>query len=210
VTTIFREWSYRYQWLYDGVTRVAALTVGGEAKFRHLALEGLHITPETHILDLCCGNGQATRVLVTRSSHVVGLDASPLALDRAMHNVPEAKYIRGWAEAMPFGDEEFDLVHASIALHELRPVQLWRTIQEVQRVLRPGGVFTLVDFHSPIGLLYNLGLDLFLFLFETETARLFIKTDLLDLLIRVGFQEATRVLYAGGSLQMIQAHKGKH
>lgn len=209
MATILREWSYRYQWLYDSVSWLAALSVGGEEKFRQLALEGLQITAETQVLDLCCGCGQTTKFLVTRSTHVIGLDASPKAIERANHNVPEAKYVQGWAEAMPFQDAQFDIVHASVALHEMRPVQLWRILQEGHRVLKPGGTFAFIDFHSPVSWLHEVGLDLFLVLFETETAWQFIKTDLLDLLARVGFQEADRTLYAGGSLQVIHAHKGE-
>lgn len=208
MATILREWSYRYQWLYNAVSRLAALNVGGETRFRQLALENLSILPDSQILDLCCGSGQTTRLLVTRSSHVTGLDASRLAIERAAQNVPEAKYVQGWAEAMPFDNHQFDIVHASVALHEMRPVQLWRILQEVHRVLKPGGVFTFVDFHSPVGLFQGLGLHLFLLLFETETSWQFIKTDLLDLLARVGFQSAERTLYAGGSLQVVQARKG--
>lgn len=209
MATILREWSYRYQWLYDAISRLAALGVGGEEKFRQLALEGLTITSDMQVLDLCCGSGQTTKFLVTRSSHVIGLDASPFAIERAMQNVPEAKYVQGWAEAMPFDDTQFDIVHASVALHELRPVQLWRTLQEGHRVLKPGGTLTFVDFHHPTTWMHEIGLDLFLVLFETETAWQFIKTDLLDLLARVGFQEAERRLYAGGSLQVIRAYKGE-
>jgi ubiquinone/menaquinone biosynthesis C-methylase UbiE len=209
VATILRTWSYRYQWLYDGVSRLATLVVGGEEKFRRLGLEGLEIAPDMQVLDLCCGNGQATRFLAAQSAHVVGLDASPLAIERATQNVPEAKYVRGWAEDIPLDDERFDLVHTSVALHEMRPVQLWRVLQEVHRVLKSGGVLTVVDFHPPTSLLHSLGLDVFLFLFETDTASQFIKTDLLDLLARVGFQTAQRTLYAGGSLQVIHAHKGE-
>jgi len=55
---------------------VAALSVGGEARFRQLALQGLTINPETKVLDLCCGSGQATQVLVQYSQDVTGLDAS--------------------------------------------------------------------------------------------------------------------------------------
>lgn len=207
MATILREWSYRYQWLYDSVSRLAALSVGGETRFRQLALEAVQITPDMHILDLCCGSGQATQFLVARSASVVGLDASPLSIERATQNVPAAKYVQGWAEAMPFENEQFDLVHTSVALHEMRPVQLWRILQEVHRVLKPGGTFTFVDFHVPSTLLHGLGLHLFLMLFETETASQFIKTDLLDLLARVGFQSAERTLYAGGSLQSVRACK---
>lgn len=207
MATILRTWSYRYPWLYDGISRLATLSVGGEQKFRRLALKELDITSSTQVLDLCCGSGQATRFLVAQSANVTGLDVSVSAIERAMQNVPEAKYVRGWAEAMPFDDEQFDVVHASVALHEMRPVQLWQVLQEVHRVLKPEGVFTCIDFHTPAGLLYSLGLDLFLALFETETATQFVKTDVLELLIRVGFQQADRMLYAGGCLQVVQAYK---
>jgi len=76
VGTILRL-GYRYQWLYDLISR-PALSVGGEARFRQLALQGLTINPETKVLDLCCGSGQATQVLVQYSQDVTGLDASPV------------------------------------------------------------------------------------------------------------------------------------
>lgn len=208
MATIFRAWSHRYRWFHGCVSWLAALTVGGKAKFSRLALEGLEITSDMHVLDLCCGSGQTTRLLVAQSAHVVGLDASPAAIEQAMQNAPTAKYVQGWAEAMPFGNEQFDLVHASVALHEMRPVQLWRVLQEVHRILKPGGTFSFVDFHSPFNWLYILSLDLFLFLFENDTAWQFIKTDLLDLLARVGFQYANQHLRASGSLQVVQAYKG--
>lgn len=208
MATIFREWSYRYQWFNDAVIRLVALSVGGETSLRQLAIERVYVSPDMQILDLCCGDGQTTRFLVARSANVIGLDADLLTIKRASNHTPDARYVKGWAEAMPFDNEQFDLVHASFALHEMRPVQLWRVLQEVHRVLKPEGTFTFADFHSPINFWYGLVLDLFLWLFETETARQFIKTDLFDLLARVGFQAAERTLYAGGSLQVIQANKG--
>ena len=98
MATIFRDLSYRYQWLYDSISGVAALTVGGEQRFRQLALQGLTINPDTRILDLCCGSGQTTAFLVKLSHHVTGLDASPISLQRAKNNVPDATYIEAWAE----------------------------------------------------------------------------------------------------------------
>jgi len=47
MATIFRDWSYRYQWLYDAISRLAALSVGGEARFRQLAIQGLTIESGT-------------------------------------------------------------------------------------------------------------------------------------------------------------------
>lgn len=207
MATIFRDWSYRYQWLYDGISRLAALSVGGEQRFRQLALQGLTINSNTKVLDLCCGSGQGTQFLLKYSQNVTGLDASPLSLKRAQQNVPQAQYVEAFAEDMPFVDNEFDIVHTSVALHEMEPPQLRQIIQEVYRVLKPGGVFTLVDFHNPTNPLFLPGVWMFLLLFETETAWRLLKTDLAGLLSEIGFQVSEPRLYAGGSLQVIQAKK---
>lgn len=207
MATLLRDWSYQYQWLYDSFSRIAALTVGGEQIFRQLALRGLDIQPTADVLDLCCGSGQATQFLLKRSPHVIGLDASPRSLQRAQRKLPQATFVEGWAEAMPFDDRQFNVVHTSVALHEMQPDQLQQILQEVYRVLKPGGVFALVDFHSPTNPMFVPGLALFLWLFETETAWNLLQTDLVQRLTEVGFAQCDRTLYAGGSLQVIHAHK---
>jgi demethylmenaquinone methyltransferase/2-methoxy-6-polyprenyl-1,4-benzoquinol methylase len=207
VATILRTWSYRYQWLYDAISGVAALSVGGEARFRQLALKGLKIDSTTKVLDLCCGSGQATRFLVKYSQDVTGLDISPLSLKRAQNNVPQAQYVEALAEEMPFPNANFDLVHTSVAMHEMNSKQLAKIFQEVYRVLKPGGIFALVDFHPPSNWLLWPGLSLFLTLFETQTAWQLLETDLVERLAAVGFAASDRTLYAGGSLQVIHARK---
>jgi SAM-dependent methyltransferase len=211
MATILRDWSYRYQWLYDGISHLAALAVGGEAKFRQLALKNVPVTPHMQVLDLCCGSGQATAYLVDRFSQpgtqITGLDASPRSIQRAQNNVPTATYVQGWAEAMPFSNDQFDVIHTSAALHEMKPDQLRQILQEVHRVLKPGGIFTFVDFHTPTNPLFVPGLYLFLVLFETETSWQLLQTNLLDLLHQTGFVGDERTLYAGGSLQAIQVKK---
>jgi len=209
MATILRDLSYKYQWLYDGISKLAALSVGGDSRFRQLALEGLAISRETKMLDLCCGSAQATQYLVKYSDKVTGLDASPLSLERARRNVPAANYVEAFAEEMPFGDNEFDLVHTSAALHEMEPMQLRQILEEVYRVLKPGGIFTLIDFHRPTNPLFVPGLTVFMWLFETETAWQLLETDLVSLLEEVGFKASLGepTLYAGGSLQRIQVVK---
>ncbi|HAN76183.1 MAG TPA: SAM-dependent methyltransferase [Planktothrix sp. UBA8407] len=207
MATILRSLSYRYQWLYDTISRLAALSVGGERRFRELPLTGLTLTPETKVLDLCCGSGQATAVLVEYSQNVTGLDASPLSLKRAQSHVPQAQYVEAFAENMPFADNSFDLVHTSAALHEMNPAQLQQILNEIYRVLKPGGIFTLVDFHSPTNPLFWPGVAMFLWLFETETAWQLLKTDLVQTLSQIGFNVNPPQLYAGGSLQVIHSVK---
>ncbi|KST69316.1 class I SAM-dependent methyltransferase [Mastigocoleus testarum] len=207
MATFLRTLSYRYQWLYDGISRIAALSVGGENKFRQLALQGLTINSDSRILDLCCGSGQATQILTKISRNVTGLDASPLSLQRAKENVPQANYVEAFAENIPFAENKFDLVHTSAALHEMQPEQLQKILKEVYRILQPGGVFAVVDFHQPTNPLFVPGLWVFFWLFETETAWKLLKSDLPELLRNVGFKVEEPKLYAGGSLQVIQARK---
>jgi ubiquinone/menaquinone biosynthesis C-methylase UbiE len=206
--TILRTWSYQYQWLYDGISRVAAIAVGGESRFRRLALAGLSIDPHAQILDLCCGSGQVTGVLLEYSDDVTGLDISPLSLSRCRRNVPHAKYVEALAEDLPFAAGVFDLVHTSAAMHEMTRSQLAQIFAQVYRVLKPGGTFALVDFHRPTNPVFMPGLAVFFWLFETDSAWQLIETDLVVMLQAVGFRiNPSPSLYAGGSLQVIQAQK---
>ena len=207
MATFLRTWSYQYQWFYDSISRLAALSVGGEKRFRHLALEGLNITADTEILDLCCGAGQTTRFLVQGSQRVTGLDVSPVALQRAAQQVPQATYVEGLAQDLPFADNRFDLVHTSVALHEMNSEELSQIFQEVYRVLKPEGVFAFIDFHQPTNLLFKPPLTVFMWLFETETAWGLLATDLKKQLDTFGFKVDQHRLYAGGSLQVVQARK---
>lgn len=207
MATFLRTLSYQYQWLYDGISRAAALSVGGEMRFRQLALENFAIAKTTEVLDLCCGAGQTTQFLVRSSDRVTGLDISPVAIARAKKNVPQAQYVEGLAQKMPLDDNQFDLVHTSSALHEMTAEELEQILQEVYRVLKPGGILALVDFHPPTNPIYWLPVSIFMILFETETAWQLLKTDLTTLLTNQGFEIVKKSLYAGGSLQVIQAKK---
>ncbi|MGD1851080.1 MAG: class I SAM-dependent methyltransferase, partial [Cyanophyceae cyanobacterium] len=82
MATVLRDLSYRYQWLYDGVSRLATLAVGGEERFRQLPMVGVSDAPGLRVLDLCCGRGQTTAYWVARGAAGTGVDASPRSLAR--------------------------------------------------------------------------------------------------------------------------------
>lgn len=207
MATVLRDWSYRYPWLYNAIARATALAVGGERRFRQLALDGLALPPDAPLLDLCCGAGQATRYLLDRSPRVTGLDASPRSLRAARQAVPQAEYVEGFAEDLPFGDGQFRLVHVSVALHEMQPAQRRQILREAQRVLQPGGVLAIADFHRPNNPLAMAGLAAFAWIFETETTWKFLDADLIAELKAAGFDRCDRALHGLGSLQTVQAWK---
>ncbi|MEG4628194.1 class I SAM-dependent methyltransferase [Microcoleus sp. AR_TQ3_B6] len=96
-------------------------------------------------------------------------------------------------------------MHSSVAMHFMRSAQLPQFFQEVYRIIKPGCLFILVDFHLTNPVLWAL-LAVFLWLFETET-------DLGSLLAEVGWrsdnsEEAQQPkIYAGGNIQLIQVQK---
>ncbi len=207
MATILRKWSYQFPALYNGISFVAASMIGGEKLFHFLPFQELRLSRESRVLDLCCGGGQATQYLIQSFPNVTGLDASARALERAARLVPLAKYVEALAQDIPFDDSSFDIVHSSVAMHEMDLVELEQIFREVYRVLRPGGYFVFLDLHRPINSLVWPALSLFIFLFETETARQFLNTDLKQLLESTGYREIREKLYAGGSLQVIQCQK---
>ena len=71
MATFLRPLSYKYQWLYDTISRLSALAVGGETRFRQLALKDLPTNNNPKILDLCCGAGQTTKFLTQYSNQVI-------------------------------------------------------------------------------------------------------------------------------------------
>ena len=58
MTSFLRPLAYRHRWIYDTVTAVSSLSVGGVEKLRRLGLEALapHLKPGASVLDLCCGS----------------------------------------------------------------------------------------------------------------------------------------------------------
>ena len=85
MTSFLRPLAYRYRWIYDSVTAVSSLSVGGVARLRRLGLDALQprISPGAKVLDLCCGSGEAAAPWLEAGFAVTGLDLSPRALDLA-------------------------------------------------------------------------------------------------------------------------------
>lgn len=103
------------------------------------------------VLDAGCGTGRTSARLAAAGADVVGFDVSPEMLSRARERVPAASFVLAdLAEPLPFGDDSFDLVVASLVIHYL---QDWVSpLREVRRVLRPDGAFVLSTHHPAMDL----------------------------------------------------------
>ena len=113
MTSFLRPLAYRHRWIYDTVTAISSLSVGGVERLRGLGLEALQsrLEPGGPVLDLCCGSGEAAAPWLAAGFSVTGLDLSPLALSLAARRHPDLKRVEGLAENPPLKDESFLAVH---------------------------------------------------------------------------------------------------
>ncbi len=103
------------------------------------------------VLDAGCGTGRTSAWLDGAGAEVVGFDASPEMLLHARERVPSASFLRAdLDEPLPFDDGSFDLAVASLVMHYLHD---WvPPLQELRRVLRPGGAFVFSTHHPWVDL----------------------------------------------------------
>jgi len=99
------------------------------------------------ILDVGCGTGKQLSLLPS-SMDAVGIDLSTAMLEQAHRQAP-GKCQQADATAIPFEAQSFDLILSQFALHEKPTETIDRELQEVRRLLKPGGVFSVVDFDFP-------------------------------------------------------------
>jgi ubiquinone/menaquinone biosynthesis C-methylase UbiE len=100
-------------------------------------LTGWGLAPTHRVLDVGAGTGIGSAPLINRGMHVTGVDPAPAMLEIAERNYPQATWVQGTAEALPFEAESFDAVVSAQALHHADRALAQR---EIQRVLRPGGI----------------------------------------------------------------------
>ena len=206
MSSFLRPLAYRHRWIYDLVTAVSSLSVGGVARLRGLGLEALspHLNPDAAVLDLCCGSGEAAAPWLEAGYRVTGLDISPRALALAAQRHPAMTRVEGLAEDPPLADASFAAIQLSVALHEFPRSDREAVLRSCLRLLQPGGWLVVVDLH-PAGPWLRLPQQLFCALFETDTATAMLEDDLPAQLNQLGFSAVNRELLAGQALQRITA-----
>ena len=91
--------------------------------------------------EICCGSGEAFRLLERRVGSGVGVDISASMLDVARHFLRDRRYcfIQGDATNLPLNDATFDSVFIIGGIHHVNDRK--RLFSEIYRVLKPGGRF---------------------------------------------------------------------
>jgi ubiquinone/menaquinone biosynthesis C-methylase UbiE len=116
------------------------------------AVHHARLTPGQHLLDVGCGPGILPLLAkqLQPAAHVTGLDPDPLALARGRRSAAraglEVRWDQGFSDDLPYASGSFDHVTSTFMFHHLNEDEKARTLLEVRRVLKRGGLFHLVDF----------------------------------------------------------------
>lgn len=110
---------------------------------REVILTELRAISADRLLEIGIGTGLVSRPLMERGVRVTGVDIAPRMLDRLrdqlgpQHTAPDLLFAD--ATRLPFADGAFPAIVMSHVFHVVSDVDL--TIDEIKRVLAPGGVF---------------------------------------------------------------------
>jgi 2-polyprenyl-3-methyl-5-hydroxy-6-metoxy-1,4-benzoquinol methylase len=94
------------------------------------------------VLDIGTGAGDfVSRLLVRRATEVIAADVNPEVLEITRRNLADTNGVTVYQAdvlALPLGDGEVDVTHASLLMHHLEPEEVVRALREMRRVARLG------------------------------------------------------------------------
>jgi ubiquinone/menaquinone biosynthesis C-methylase UbiE len=135
-----------YDWM------AAAYCVGREGRMRERTLDVAGVTAGDRVLDVCCGTGTlalAAQRRVGAAGAAYGVDASGEMIARARAKASRqglpVEFEIAAAQSLPFADASFDVVLCTLALHHLPDESREQAIDEMRRVLKPGGQVLIVE-----------------------------------------------------------------
>lgn len=109
-------------------------------RFRYLERRLAAARPGFRVLDVGCGRGDNLRRLVRYGGRVRGIEPS---VERAREAARIAPTVAAVAEALPWRDEQFDMVYVSHVLHHASDVDA--ALAEAYRTLVPGGLLFVIE-----------------------------------------------------------------
>jgi ubiquinone/menaquinone biosynthesis methyltransferase len=134
---------------YDFIT--VALSYGRDRRWKTQLVDLAAPAPGSQALDLATGTGDIAFAVRARGARVVGLDVTRRMIELARAKVGDhagaPAFLVGDMLALPFGGAAFDIVTTGYGLRNVPDLQV--AIDEILRVLKPGGQALSLDFNRP-------------------------------------------------------------
>lgn len=140
--------SMKATWMAGDFGQIANYQAANAAAF----VERLGLRPGMKVLDVACGTGNLAIPAAKLGCEVAGVDIAPNLLEqareRAAREEVRADFQEGDAEALPFGENTFDVVMSMYgAMFAPRPDV---TARELVRVCKPSGLIAMANW-TPAG-----------------------------------------------------------
>ena len=135
---------------YDFIT--GFLSYGQDRRWKRRLIELAAAGPTDRVLDLACGTGDLLFAAAQTARSAIGLDITHrmLELARRRHIAGgrgRPALVTGDMLALPFHNASFDVVTTGYGLRNVP--DLYVALEEIHRVLAPGGRFLSLDFNRP-------------------------------------------------------------
>lgn len=131
---------------YDRANRI--LSLGIDQSWRKKVVQHCECSQKDVVLDICCGTGDLSALIRGTGAHVVSLDFSynMIQKGREKGNIDELATVAD-ASKLPFKDNIFTKVCISFGIRNIPDIDIF--LEEVYRVLRPGGTFIILELTRP-------------------------------------------------------------
>ncbi|OXA79900.1 demethylmenaquinone methyltransferase [Flavobacterium aquidurense] len=137
---------------YDNLNRV--ISFGIDIKWRKKVLKIVSDTNPKIILDIATGTGDLAILMAqTRAEKIIGLDISAGMLEVGKKKVEDKNLssiidlVLGDSENIPFEDNYFDAITVGFGVRNFENLE--KGFSEILRVLKPGGVFVILETSVP-------------------------------------------------------------
>ena len=145
---------------YDTMNRM--ITLGTDQGWRRKVLKIVSDTQPESILDIATGTGDlAILFSQTQASKIIGLDLSAGMLEVGRRKVTELnlddrlEMVQGDSENLPFQDNSFDAITVGFGIRNFEDLE--KGLSEILRVLKPGGVFVILETSVPTNFPFKQG-----------------------------------------------------
>jgi len=150
---------------YDGLNRVISL--GSDVKWRKKVVKMIAQRNPKSVLDIATGTGDLAIqfALETNAKSVVGLDLSEGMLSVARKKTAQSSFankidfIKGDSEALPFEDNSFEAISVSFGIRNFENLE--KGLSEIYRVLKPEGLFVILETSVPTKFPWKQGYHLY-------------------------------------------------
>lgn len=168
--------------VYDAFIKLHARRDEGATRDFLVEVPELKDIPTPLILDICCGTGAVIVAFAKRyeKSISIGYDFSHGMLRKAEEKLgaQRVRFIEGDAAALPFADDNFDVITCSHALYELKGEARQTALLEMRRVVKPEGMVLIMEHEVPHHPLVRLLFNLRMMAMGSADAREFVKGGL--------------------------------